>query len=155
MDAMQMMIQGKETMNALIDTLYDLAYSNGLSLERETLVTEFEAMAMYVAGTDNDISSDEISFMNFMFDLNMSASDVPGLISLLSDSYNSLVNNLELTGWMLSKAADEATGNRQVTDVYIDTMKIVMQLFSAIDGETDPKEEQFIEDFANRLRMDR
>ena len=155
MDAMQMMIQGKETMNALIDTLYDLAYSNGLSLERETLVKEFEAMAMYVAGTDNDISSDEISFMNFMFDLNMSASDVPGLISLLSDSYNSLVNNLELTGWMLSKAADEATGNRQVTDVYIDTMKIVMQLFSAIDGETDPKEEQFIEDFANRLRMDR
>lgn len=155
MDAMQMMTQAKEMMNALIDTLYDVACSNGLGLQRDTLVTEFEAMSMYVAGTDNDISSGEITLMNYMFDLAMTPENVPELIRLLSETYDSLINEMQLTGWMISKALDDANGNRQFTDVYIECVDAIMHLFAAIDGSSDSKEEAFINSFVNRLRMDR
>ena len=77
------------------------------------------------------------------------------LISTLSGLHDDFMVRLELPGWALFKSVDEFMGNHDATDMYISAAEMVMNLFSAIDGNTDAKEERYINGFLNRLRRDR
>ena len=152
---LELVTQTKQMMNQLIDVVYDASWQAGLDLDRGTLEAEFQAVGTYVAGADNNISSDEIDLLNFLFDLSLTPRDVPNLINVLSGMYDTIIVQLQMPGWMVCKAIDEAQGERSATELYIGTMKLVMQLFAAVDGNTDAKEEKFINDFINRMKRDR
>lgn len=152
---MSVMIQTKQLMNDLIDVVFQASWEGGLDLDRGTLEAEFEAVGTYVAGSDNNISSEEIELLNFLFDLSLTPREVPGLIDILSGMYDMIIVQLQMPGWLVCKAIDEAQGSRQATDLYIQTMELVMNLFAAIDGNTDRKEEKFINDFISRMKRDR
>ena len=156
MSDMGTLMQAKQLINTVIDAEYDTALQAGLAgADRGTFATEFQAMALYVSGADNNISSEEIDLMNFLFDLSLTPNNMSSLISTLSGLHDDFMVRLELPGWALFKSVDEFMGNHDATDMYISAAEMVMNLFSAIDGNTDAKEERYINGFLNRLRRDR
>ena len=67
MSDMGTLMQAKQLINTVIDAEYDTALQAGLAgADRGTFATEFQAMALYVSGADNNISSEEIDLMNFL-----------------------------------------------------------------------------------------
>ncbi len=154
-DAIILLNKTKEAVTGLIDGLYQAAKNSGLPIERDALATEFEAIATYLSGADNDVSNNEIGMLNFMFDLNLGPADMPQLLSLLNGMYKPLMVDLQMPGWLIAKALDEANNFKQATNLYIATVEIMMQMFSASDGNMDAKEAQFIQEFLNRLKADR
>ena len=101
------------------------------------------------------IETIEIDLLNYLFDKNYTPQMMGSVIKVLSEAYNGLIVNLQMPGWMLCKAIDEAEGTQEATTMYILTVDMIMTLFGAVDGNLDAKEERFIQDFVNRLKRDR
>ena len=154
-DAVILLNKTKEAVNGLIDGLYQAAKNGGLQIERDALATEFEAIATYLSRADNNVSNNEIAMLNFIFDLNLGPADMPQLLNLLNSAYKSLMVDLQMPGWLIAKALDEANNFKQATNLYIATVEIMMQMFSASDGSMDASEQRFIDDFIGRLKADR
>lgn len=154
-DALTTMMNAKRLMNNLVDTVYDIGNSNGLDLKRDTLLIEFQAMATYLSGSDNNISDSELSILNFLFDLNATPREMSGLIGTLKDMYKNLVVDLQLPGWMVCKAIDNVMCSKDATETYIGCMTMIMQLCAAADGNISASEQKFIDDFEARLKRDR
>ncbi len=145
----------KRTMHDTIDLEYSVSRQANAGLDRETLETEFLSVGLYVAGVDNNIETIEIDLLNYLFDKNYTPQMMGSVIKVLSEAYNGLIVNLQMPGWMLCKAIDEAEGTQEATTMYILTVDMIMTLFGAVDGNLDAKEERFIQDFVNRLKRDR
>ena len=154
-EIMEAILSTKRCMNELIDVILDAAMQGDIDLDRNALLFEFEAIGTYTSAADNDISNEEINLFNILFDTSFTPDDMPDLISIVGEMHKQITNDLQMPGWALCKVLDESIGNNDVTDLYIATMNTLMQCFAAIDGETDSKEERFINDFVRRLRMDR
>ena len=154
-DIMETVLSTKHVMNGLIDIIVDVAAQCDVDLDRDAARFEFQAFGIYISAADSDISSEEIEFFNILFDTSFTSQDMPELIRIVGERHKQFVRDLQMPGWALCKVLDESTGNHDVTNLYIDTMDMVMRLFALVDGNSDAKEEQFISDFASKLRMDR
>ena len=155
MDVMEMLNETKQHLNDVIDAIYAATVIGGLDMERDSIKAEFEAVALYVAGADNDISSNEVDLFNYLFDFDIPIEDMPKVIPTLKEMYNNTVVQLQMPGWITCKAIDKAEGTLDATEQYIQTMSLVMTVSSIVDGEVAASEERFIENFENRLRSNR
>lgn len=154
MDMMEYLKTTKALMNKVVEVETNASNKFNLGTGRDVFEQEFQALALYVAGTDNNISSEEIDLFNYMFDMNMDSRDFGALIKELSGMYNDIINNLRLPGWLVCKSLKKKTSS-DITNTYIEVVKMVMELFAAVDNVIDPKEEAFINNFVTRLRNDR
>ena len=155
MNVMETLGELKNLVNQMVELELQACNMAGIDSSRSELITEYQAMAIYVSGADNDISENEIALFNFLFDMDLSARDMGGLIQTLSGLYENLMIKLQLPGWAVLKAMDEAMGTQSSTTMYMNVVEQLMQFFAAVDGNSDPQEERFIQDFIGRLNRDR
>ena len=155
MDVMEMLNETKQHLNDVIDAIFAASVIGDLGVERDTIKAEFEAVGLFVAGADNDISSNEVDLFNYLFDFDIPIEEMPKVIPTLKELYNGTIVQLQMSGWMICKAIDMTEGTQDATDQYIQTMSLIMTVFSIVDGNMDASEEKFIENFENRLKRDR
>ena len=154
-DVMTTVMNVKRIMNDLVNMIYNIGNSNGLDLSHDALMMEFQAMATYLSGSDNNISESELTILNFLFDQNWSSWEMSQMIGTFKEMYRNLVINLQLPGWLVCKAIDQANYSKDATDSYISCMTVIMQLCAAADGNISATEQKFINDFEARLKRDR
>ena len=154
-DIMAVVNAAKDCMNNLIDIMVDVAEQSDLDLDKGAIMYEFQAIGTYMSGADNDISTEEIDLFNYLFDTSLGEQDIHELIKIVGSTHKQIVHDLQMPGWALCKAIDEQTGNNDVTGLYIDTVEMIMKVFAVVDGDSDEKEEKFIREFVNRLKVDR
>ena len=146
--------QIKEIVNGVIDLatgLSEQATDPDLVMDRDAIKAEWMTLCIYVAGADKNISQEEIELLNFMFDYNLSPYDINNLIGQVSGMYGRITTQPGLSFTILN-ALDQMTGGHNGCEMYISAVETVLNRFAGIDGNVDPSETQFINNYVAMLR---
>ena len=156
MDEIRKMLQdSKKSMNKLIELLLTAADDRGLDLERETLINEFKTVGVFVTVADNKIKDTEVGYYNYLFDCSLTEQEMAETAGIIGNTYGQDVVNLQMPGWKLCKTLDREKGTYEVTDLYINTVDFILQLFASVDGKVALRERAIIAGFENSLKKDR
>ena len=120
------------------------------AVSRNAIEAEWIALCLYVSGADKNISNDEIELLNYIFDYNLSPNDISNLVSQVSGMYGTLTSQPGIT-FSILKVYDQVMGNNDTCKGYISAIGVLLNRFAGVDGNVDPSETQFINNYIAML----